>query len=404
MCILHDIIIISISILSLEPKFAGLEKGMVIIMHEKFITYIKIIINFVLIILLALFLFLALPKILVFSMPFLIGWIVSLIANPLVHFLEKRVKILRKHGSAIIIVLVIVIILGIAALVIAMIVKEAKELIEDLPAIMESVKQQFNDASLYITRFSDKLPQNVKDMLEKAETGVGTSITEYLNDMELNMSSAGNIVSQIAEGFLMVIVTILSAYFFTAQKNDLSNGIKKALPESVVSYWRLIYDNFTAAFGGYFKAQFKIMLVITVIIFIGFEILGVGYSFLFALGIAFLDVLPVFGTGAVLWPWAVIDVLTGNYVRAIGLVVIYLVCQIVKQILQPKMVGDSIGLNPLATLIFMYIGYKFYGVFGMIIGIPIGMVLVNMHRIGMFDRLIKGCKIIAHDLNEFRKF
>jgi predicted PurR-regulated permease PerM len=68
------------------------------------------------------------------------------------------------------------------------------------------------------------------------------------------------------------------------------------------------------------------------------------------------------------------------------------------------MVGDSIGLHPLATLIFMFIGYKLYGVFGMIIGIPIGMVLVNMYRIGMFERLIKGFKIIAHDLNEFRKF
>jgi predicted PurR-regulated permease PerM len=96
--------------------------------------------------------------------------------------------------------------------------------------------------------------------------------------------------------------------------------------------------------------------------------------------------------------------ITGNYVRAIGLVVIYLICQVVKQILQPKMVGDSIGLHPLTTLIFMFIGYKQYGVFGMIIGIPIGMVLVNMYRIGMFERLIKGFRIIAHDLNEFRKF
>jgi predicted PurR-regulated permease PerM len=172
----------------------------------------------------------------------------------------------------------------------------------------------------------------------------------------------------------------------------------------VVNYWRLIYNNFIAAFGGYFKAQFKIMLVLSVIMFVGFEILKVNYSFLFAIGIALLDVLPVFGTGAVLGPWAVIDVLSGNYIRAIGLVIIYLVCQVVKQILQPKMVGDSIGLNPLATLIFMFIGYKFYGVFGMIIGIPVGMVLVNMFKIGMFDRLIKGFKIIAHDLNEFRKF
>ena len=98
------------------------------------------------------------------------------------------------------------------------------------------------------------------------------------------------------------------------------------------------------------------MLILVVIMFAGFEILRVDYSFLIALGIALLDVLPVFGTGAVLWPWAVIEMLTANYIKAIGFVVIYLVCQIVKQILQPKMVGDSIGMHPLLALLAMFIG------------------------------------------------
>jgi predicted PurR-regulated permease PerM len=138
--------------------------------------------------------------------------------------------------------------------------------------------------------------------------------------------------------------------------------------------------------------------------FIAFEILGVAYSFLLALGIAFLDVLPVFGTGAVLWPWAIYEVISANYMNAVGLIIVYLICQVLKQILQPKMVGDSIGISPLTTLVFMFIGYRFYGVLGMILGIPIGMVCVNLYRIGTFDRIIRGFKIIVHDINEFRKF
>ena len=372
---------------------------------EKFVTYLKIIINFILIILLALFMFLALPKLLGFFLPFVIGWIVAIIANPLVHLLEKRVKILRKHSSAIIIVLAIVLILGVAALIIAVIVKEAKELADDLPDIITQAKSQLNHMTNIINKFAATLPDNLQKMINDTIAGIGDSVAAYVNDFQTpSIGNAGNIVSNIAEGFLMVIVTILSAYFFIAEKNTLAVGLKKRMPESVINYWRLIYDNFTAAFGGYFKAQFKIMFVITAIMFVGFEILRVGYSFLFALGIAFLDVLPVFGTGAILWPWAIIDVISGNYFRAIGLVIIYLICQVVKQLLQPKMVGDSIGLNPLATLLFMFVGYRLYGVFGMIIGIPVGMVLVNMYRIGMFDRLIRGFKIIANDLNEFRKF
>ena len=98
------------------------------------------------------------------------------------------------------------------------------------------------------------------------------------------------------------------------------------------------------------------------------------------------------------------DIVNGNYMRAALLGVLYLVCQLVKQQLQPKMVGDSIGISPFAALFFMYVGYQFNGILGMIFGIPIGMVLISFYRIGMFDRLIQGFRIIASDLNDFRKF
>lgn len=368
-------------------------------------TYIKIIINDIIFILAVLFLLLVLPRLLSFFMPFVIGWIVAMIANPLVRFLEKKVKILRKHGSAIIIVLVILIIVGVASLLISVLIREAKGLIEQWPAIEANINRQFKEIIEYLDRFTASLPEGTRKMIDNAVDEAGASVTNYISNLSLpSMGSAGSIVNNIAEGFLMVIITILSAYFFAAGRDELAAGLKKHLPESFVDYWKLVYGNFTSAFGGYFKAQFKIMLILLVIMFVGFEVLQVSFSFLIALGIALLDVLPVFGTGAVLWPWAIVEMITGHYFRAIVLVVIYLICQIVKQVLQPKMVGDSVGLNPLATLLFMYIGYKLYGVIGMIILIPIGMVVVNMYRIGMFDRLIKGFKIIAHDLNEFRKF
>lgn len=373
--------------------------------NAKLVAYLKIILNLVLAILTALFLMFVLPKIIKFFLPFVIGWIVAMIANPMVRFLEKRVKLLRKHSSAITILLVIVAIVGVATLLIIVMIREAKGLISDLPTILDNAKRQLDDVTLYVKRITSALPDSGKNAIDNIINGIQNSITDLINKKQpFTMSGAGNLVGNIAEGFLMVIVTILSAYFFAAGRDELTIGLKKTLPDSVINYWRLIYDNFMKAFGGYFKAQFKIMLVLTLIMFIGFEILHVGYSFLIAFGIAFLDLLPVFGTGAILWPWALLDVISGNYFRAVGLIILYLICQIVKQILQPKMVGDSIGLHPLTTLVFMYVGYKLYSVFGMIIGIPIGMVLVNMYRIGIFDRLIKGFKLIANDINEFRKF
>ena len=377
---------------------------MVISMHEPKV-YIKILINFIFVILVGLFVFLILPKIVGFFMPFIIGWIVAMIANPLVAFLERKVKLLRKHSSAIIIVVVIAAIVGALYLLLAVLWKEIKELSTDLPNIVDQAGSQLSMATENIRSVSKSLPLSMQHMIDNIIVGIGDSINNFAqNTKPITMDNAGVLAQNIAEGFLMTIITILSAYFFTAQRDEIVNVLKKIMPQSVMDSWHLIYDNFKTAIGGYFKAQFKIMLILTVIMFAGFEILQVGYSILLALGIAFLDFLPVFGTGAILWPWAIINMITGNYMRAIGLSVIYLICQIVKQLLQPKMVGDSIGISPLSALIFMFIGYRLYGVIGMILGIPVGMVLINLYRIGMFNRIIRGFKIIVHDINEFRKF
>ncbi len=371
---------------------------------SKLLTYVKILINFIFIIIAGLLLLFVFPKILRFFMPFVIGWIVSMIANPLVRFLEKKVKILRKHSSAIIIAVVIAAIVAAISALLSSLFHEVQHLIEDLPNIVNQINAQLDYLSEKVRGISGALPEDVQTAINSIIISLGDLVNSFIKNLNLSAGSAGAFAQGVAEGFLVVIVTILSAYFFTVDRDKLIAGLKKHLPDSVTDGWRLVMDNFRMAFGGYFKAQFKIMLVLTVIMFIGFEILKVDYSFFIALGVAFLDLLPVLGTGTVLWPWALFDVISGNYTRAVGLIIIYLICQVVKQVLQPKMVGDSIGLSPLSTLVFMYIGYQLYSVLGMIIGIPVGMVIVNLYRVGVFDRIINGFKIIIHDFNEFRKF
>ena len=176
------------------------------------------------------------------------------------------------------------------------------------------------------------------------------------------------------------------------------------IPNSALNYYNLITSNFKKAVVGYFKAQFKIMVIITIILFVGLMIISADYALLLALLIAFLDLLPVFGTGTVIFPWVIINLINERYKEAVVLIVLYIICQTVKQLLQPKMVGDSIGLSPLMTLLFLFIGYRFGGLLGIIIGIPVGMIVVNLYRAGLFDTLIRGVKIIVKDVNEYRKF
>ena len=136
---------------------------------------------------------------------------------------------------------------------------------------------------------------------------------------------------------------------------------------------------------------------------VGFFVLHIKYAILWAILVALLDFLPFFGTGTVLIPWAVLKVLSGSYKFAVGLIIIYLVSQLVRQVIQPKIVGDTIGLNPLSTMVFMYIGYKVGGIIAMIIAVPIGLIVVNLYEAGAFDDIIKDVKELAEGLNEYRK-
>ncbi len=367
--------------------------------------YKRILVNFLVTIAAVVLLVLFTGDLLRFFLPFVIGFVIAAIANPMVRFLEKKMKVKRKYGSAIIIVLVLAAVVGVICLLIYVLGRELVDWIQNLPQLLVEAQKLLDEIADKLRGFYEKLPEGIQNGIGS----VGHSLEDWLDNAVTNfempsISAAGNYVGGFIEGILIAIITILAAYFFIADRDKLVEGIKKIVPESFQEYYSLVMNNIKSAIGGYFKAQFKIMLIIIVILFIGFEALGVNYSFLLALLTAFLDLLPVFGTGTIIGPWVVVDIITGKYIEAIVLTVLYLVCQFTKQMLQPKMVGDSIGLNPLLTLFFMFVGYRFGGILGMIIGIPVGMILVNFYRIGIFDRLIRGFKIIANSINEYRKY
>lgn len=369
------------------------------------ILYARILVNF-LITLFGLVLFVVLvDDVLRFFLPFVIALVIAAIANPMVRFLEKKVKVKRKHGSVIIIVVVLGVVVGLLYLLGYILFRELFGLLQDLQDIQEKAQELLLLISQRLQGIYDRLPVKLQGGVSSLARVLEGWLEKAVSDFEMpSISVAGSYVKSILDGILIAVITILAAYFFIADRDKLVDGLQKLIPSTVTEYYRLIMENIKSAVGGYFKAQFKIMLIIIVVLFAGFEILGVPYSFLLALLTAFLDFLPVFGTGTIIGPWVVVDLITGKYGEAVFLTILYIVCQLIKQLLQPKMVGDSIGMNPLATLFFMFTGYRLGGIIGMIIGIPVGMVLVNFYRIGIFDRLLRGIKILANSINEFRKY
>lgn len=367
--------------------------------------YLRILVNFVLTLAGLLLVVLLGPKLVSFFMPFVIAFFISSIANPIVRFMEKKIKIARKYSSVLMIVLVLGAVVGVLYLLVAFLVKQVINLYDDRFAI-------YNELATLLDNFTDNLgglfgmlPLGLQEALSSFQDSLSSWAENFVSSIELpGISTVGSYVGNVVDVIFVAIITILAAYFLTAERDNIGDWMNKVMPETVKRYYKMIVDSFKKAVGGYFKAQFKIMMILVIIMFIGFEIMNISYSFLLAFVIAFLDFLPVFGTGAVFWPWLVVDIVVGDYKQAIFLGIMYLVCQLVKQILQPKMVGDSVGINPLAALFYMFVGYRLGGILGMIIGIPVGMIVVSLYQAGMFDHMIKGVKIIVHDINEFRKY
>lgn len=366
--------------------------------------YLKAIINLLIAFGFILFLIYGVPRLLGFFMPFVIGWIIALIANPIVKWLEKNVKIVRKHSSAIIVIGAIIIIVVILYYLIAILTKEVVDLIENLPRLYRNFDAQLQSVAKSLNGLHNLLPKNLQGTVNNWNQNLDMYISNIIRNIDIpSVTAAGNVARNVADIFFAIIVTILSAYFFIAEREELTKSLAKHIPDSIREKYTFMMDNFKRAVGGYLKAQLKITFVIMVIVFIGLEILKIDYSFFLACIVAFIDLLPVFGTGTVFWPWALFELLSGNYGMAIGIMIIYFVCQVVRQVLQPKMVGDSIGISPFMTLVFMYIGYKIKGILGLILGLPVGMVIINFYQAGAFDGIINMIKIIIDDINNFRR-
>ncbi len=366
--------------------------------------YLRDMVNVVLFFVGAVLLFVLAPKLLMFFMPFVVGWIIAMIANPLVHFLEKRLKIVRKHGSVLIIITAIALVVLVGYLIIAKAARELYGFINLLPEIYSTLLQDLSEIETNLQGISGRFPPQ----FSQAVANLTDSLTQSLGDIigaigAPTITAAGTVAKNIPNALIHVIFTILSAYFFIAEREGIVRVIREHIPVEMRKKWNFITGKFKGAVGGYFKAQFKIMGIVFVILFVGFLILHIKYAILLAFLIAFLDFLPFFGTGTALIPWAIFKVLSSDYEFAVGLIIIYLISQLVRQVIQPKIVGDMMGLNPLTTLFFMFIGYKVSNIFGMILAVPIGMILISLYQAGAFDDVLQDIRELAEGLDHFRR-
>ncbi len=367
--------------------------------------YLKALVNLAVALIIFLLVILLVPRLLIFFLPFVVGWIIALIASPMVRFFEEKVKLKRKAGSVFVIIAVIGLVVLLFYLVGARLVEEVISLVSSLPEIWESTEAEFNEIGDKFNIIYQKLPENMQTTLSDITAQIGGYVGGFLGELGTpTIAAVGNFAKQLPSIIISIIMALLSSYFFVAERNGINTWFGRHIPKSLQTRYQLVKRSLVRAVGGYFKAQLRIEIWMYLLLVIGFTILQVDYALLIAIGIAFLDFLPFFGTGTVMVPWAIIKILSADYQIAIGLLIIWGVGQLARQVIQPKIVGDSVGVPPIPTLFLLYIGYKLSGVIGMIVAVPIGLIVYTMYEEGVFDTTKNSILILISGINHFRQF
>ena len=338
------------------------------------------------------------PKLLKFFMPFVIGWVIAMIANPLVRFLERRVKLVRRHSSIVIVAAALALVIGLLYLLVSRTFVLLRQFIIDLPGLYAGIEGDVARSMEQLEHLFDFMP----DSIQQSWAQFGNNLGSYMGTVVEKIASptveaAGTVAKSLPAMLVYTVVTILSAYFFIVDRDRILAVIKAHMPQWAGRYGLYLKGEVRHLIGGYFMAQFKIMAVVWLILTVGFIVLGVGYGPLWAFLIAFLDFLPVFGTGTALL------LLGGEYAFAAGLLLIYVLTQVTRQIVQPKLVGDSMGLPPLLTLFLLYLGFKADGIAGMILAVPIGLLFVNLYHYGAFKDITDSLSVLVRDIDRFRR-
>ena len=284
-------------------------------------------------------------------------------AEPGVRFGEKQLHLPRPVASGLGVSISLVFLFGIVTVLGAVAVRQLGNFTSRLPDV-ETALQTTKNAILSAT---DNAPEPIRKLTQ-------TAVNETLHDGAAFMSRlAGNLpkaLSAVASGLgssaLGVGTGVLAAFLISARLPDLRQRISSKLPPSWHEKILPALRRFRQCLWSWLKAQGKLALVTWAVVSFGFWVIGIPRPPLWAAVVALVDAVPVLGTGTILVPWALISLLQGNGIRAAGLMAIYGVAAITRTVLEPRVVGRQLGMDPLLTLVAMYAGFQFWGIPGML--------------------------------------
>ena len=338
-------------------------------MNDKTLERKRFIINVLYFALAAAILYFCVKYALGWVLPFLIALLVSMLLRPVIRFLAKKFKVPQKLSALILVLLFYAVVGFLLFLVIAKLVLISRDIFSNIPQMYEDyLAPQITDLFEQFKTLTERLDPNIAQMVQNATSSFVDSSGSLVSSLSTKVVGyLSNTFISLPGIILFIVFSIVSSVFFSMDFTKISGYITGILPDKMNGRLKRL-KTMAADIGRKYVKSYAIIIAITFAeLSLGLLILGVDNAIALAAVIAFIDLLPVLGTGAVLIPWSLILLIMGNYGLGIGLAVLYVVMLVVRNILEPRIVGRQIGVHPLAMLVSMYVGLKVFGFIGIFV-------------------------------------
>lgn len=305
------------------------------------------------------------------ALPFIIAWIIAFAVRPLASAINKKIRLPERAVRPCLALLIIFSLIALVSFLAAKLVGQAWQLLSglgDSSALTELVSGIFRRLEGFFgeSEYASALEEHLRDAL-------GSLISSLLSSVASGLTSLATSVPRVV---IFIVVTVISSVYFSVDLEGINRAVRRILPERICRWCVSFKDNSLKIALRYLRSYLLIMLITFTVMLIGLLLLRVRYALLLALIIAMLDMLPVLGVGSFLIPWSLWNFLVGNTGLGIGILVLFAVAEIIRQLAEPKIIGKSLGIPPIITLILLYVSYTLFGVLGLLL-MPIFAVVIN---------------------------
>lgn len=314
-------------------------------------------------ILLILFFIFVLP----ISIPLIVAFVTALILNPIIRLVQKKLKVNRKLSVTIVFLLFLIVLGVVGTFTITRAVTQVVNFVEEVPQHFNELNRIYQDWEGQVQRYTDDLPNEfVRQVSSSIEANLNTLTTNAKET--ITIERIAQLVSSIPQYLISFIVYLIALFLFMLELPILKAKMYHMMTKETAEKVSFMNRRVTNVFLGFFKAQFLVSLIILAVTLIGLLFIAPEVAIIMTLIIWIVDLIPIIGSIAILGPWALFMFMAGDTTLGIQLSILAIILLAIRRTVEPKVMGQHIGLSPLATLISMFIGLKLLGLLGFILG------------------------------------